>query len=368
MANPRLSEELANSIREELLTGKTHRTVAKKLGVGVGTVSNIRKQMQEGNKEIVQLYGDALAEITRLKTELSVFTDMKNYAEYFQPVDIKPKHGSRGEATAVICVNDWHFEEEVLKEAVNGVNEFNLNIARNRAKIFWSSAASLIDMCRSRSIIQTIVVNILGDLVSGFLHDDLTATNTLTPAEATQEVFDQLVSGLEFLQKETKAKLIVPCVCGNHGRFTKRSWNKKRVGTSFEGLLYGIIARWFTAKQNKNIQIVLPQGAMTYITVYDKTIRLLHGDDIRYYGGIGGVHIPLRKAIDTWNTFKRADYNYLGHWHTDLSGEDYRLSGSLIGYNEYSIKIKARYQKPSQAFEIIHPKYGITARFPIVVK
>ena len=41
------------------------------------------------------------------------------------------------------------------------------------------------------------------------------------------------------------------------------------------------------------------------------------------------------------------------------------VSGSLIGYNEYSIRLKCRFQKPSQAFEIIHPKYGQTAPFSI---
>jgi hypothetical protein len=44
------------------------------------------------------------------------------------------------------------------------------------------------------------------------------------------------------------------------------------------------------------------------------------------------------------------------------------MVGSLIGFNEYAIKIKARFQKPSQAFEIIHPRYGATARFPIVLE
>jgi hypothetical protein len=379
MANPRLSEQKRRAIEAELAAGATNKEVAKKLKVAMGTVSNVRNGLINDDVELVRVkgqaaevrakYRDALKEVDRLNQELSYFTTVADFARHFRPADIKPKFGGKGEATAVVCCNDWHFEERVDKAAVNGVNEFNLQIAKRRSERFWATAASLVDMCRSKSHIDTVVVNMLGDLITGFIHDELVATNELAPGDAILAVFDCLVSGLEFLKKETRAKeIIVPCICGNHGRFTKWKWTKKAVGTSFEGILYNLLARWFEARKDKVIRFVLPQGDMTYIKIYDKVIRVTHGDNIRFCGGIGGVHIPLRKALDAWNTCKRADYNYLAHWHTDLTGEDYRISGSLIGFNEYSIKIKARFQKPSQAFELQHPRYGATARFPIILE
>jgi hypothetical protein len=377
MATPRLSKSKRIEIERELKMGKSHRQIAKDLNVAIGTVSNVRNGLFDSEVEMNRLkmqvrqaereYDDAVKEIGQLKKELALFTSASDYARHFQPINIQPKHGGKGEATAVVCVNDWHFEERVSSEAVNGVNEFNLDIAAKRSKQLWETAASLVDMCRSRSVIQTVIVNILGDLITGYIHDELIATNELAPSQALLRVFDQLVSGLDYLQKETKAEILVPCVCGNHGRFTKKRWAKQGPGVSFENILYNIMARWFEAKKNSKIRFLLPQGDMTYYKIYDKNIRITHGDNIRYAGGIGGVHIPLRKAVDVWNTQVRADYNYFGHWHTDLTGEDYRISGSLIGFNEYSIKIKARYQKPSQAFELQHPRYGATARFPIIL-
>lgn len=380
MATPRLSEKKRKAIERELAKGKTNSQIAKALSVSTGTVSNIRNgavvnsaldalRAKHREADIRGRYLEAVKEVQRLRHELDLFTTVSDMARHFKPVNIKPKQGGKGEATAIICVNDWHVEEDVNKEAVNGVNEYNLDISKRRARKFWQSAASLVDMCRSRSKIDTILVPILGDLITGWIHDEFIPTNHLTPPQALLFVFDELISGLDFLLRETKAKeIIVPCVCGNHGRFTKKKWTKQAVGTSYEGLLYNLIARWFEARKTKNIRFVLPQGDMTYIKVYDKIIRITHGDNIRYAGGVGGVHIPLRKAIDVWNTQVRADYNLLAHWHTDLTGEDYRMSGSLIGYNEYAIKIKARFQKPSQAFEIQHPRYGATARFPIILE
>lgn len=379
MANPKLSDVKRMAIEAEITAGGTNRGIAKKLGVATGTVSNVRNGLIKSESELIRtkkelkeckvFYKDALDEVIRLRDELRLFATVDRLSRHYEPVNIRPKFGGKGEATAIINVNDWHFEERIKKEAVNGVNEFNIKIAKARSKKLWQSAVSLVDMCRSRSAIQTIVVNILGDLITGYIHDELVATNEVPPGEAIMAVFECLTSGLEFLKRETKAKeIIVPCVCGNHGRFTKRKWSKLGPGTSFEGMLYNMLARWFEAKNDKVIRFVLPQGDMTYITLYDKVVRITHGDNIRYYGGIGGVHIPLRKALDVWNTYKQADYNYLGHWHSDLTGEDYRISGSLIGFSEYSLRIKARYQKPSQAFELQHPRYGATARFPIILE
>lgn len=379
MANPKLSEDVKEKVRVAIREGLSARQIIKKLGVSAGTISNVRQgnlnmevEMQRAKqKEVIatRKYRDALKEIQRLQADLETFAPLSDMIRQHRPVNIKAKSGGRGEAVAVINAGDWHFEERVDSAAVNGVNEYNLDIARERAHRFWASAASLVDMCRSRSRIDTLVVNILGDLMNGWIHEPYVATNELTPTEAVLEVFTQLISGLDFLQKETKAKeIIVPCICGNHGRFTKLKWSKLGPGTSYEGLLYNLIARWHKAKRNKVIRFILPQGDMTYITVYDRVIRVTHGDNIQYAGGIGGVHVPLRKAIDIWNTQIRADYNYVGHWHSDMAGEDYRISGSLVGYNEFSIKIKARFRPASQAFELQHPKYGATARFPIIVQ
>lgn len=378
MATPKLSTVMRILIEQALAKGLSNKAVAKKTGTSMGTVSNVRNGMLAGDIELQKLqqraadsgrkYKDAMNEIVRLNNELTLFTAATDHTRYFRPVIIKPKRGGKGEATAMVSVTDWHFEETVDLAAVNGVNEFNLEIAQKRIARLWQSIAGIIDMCRSKSKIDTLVLMLLGDLVNGWIHEEFLVTNSLTPPEATLHVFDALVPGLKFLLKETGVKeILVPCICGNHGRITKRKMSKKSAETTYDWLIYQLLARWFEAQGETRIRFILPQGDMTYITVYDKVIRLMHGDNIRYQGGIGGVHIPLRKALDRWNTCKRADYNYIGHWHTNLSGEDYRMSGSLIGYNEFCIRIKAQFQLPSQAFELQHPRYGATGAFPLIV-
>jgi hypothetical protein len=378
MANPQVSPKMVEEIEKLLADGKTHAEIQRVTGASAGTISNVRtgkldaqlivQRAQRRESASNRRYKDALDEIDRLNRELTATAMIERHAADRKPVDILPKHGGRGEAVPVICANDWHLEERVDRAAVNGVNEFNLDVARQRVTRFWQTAASLVDMCKSRSRIDTIVLNLMGDFISGYLHDELAASNELTPAEAVLLVYDYLIDGIGFLLKETRVKrIIVPCVCGNHGRYTKKNWAKLGPGVNFEYLLYNMIDKWFRA-HTKKVEVVLPTGEMTYITVYGRTIRVMHGDSVRYAGGIGGVHIPLRKAIDVWNSQVRADYNYLGHWHSDMTGEDYRMSGSLIGYSEWSLRIKARYRKPSQAFELQHPRFGSTGNFPIILE
>jgi len=354
---------------------------AELLGVGGG---NIRRSIirlrrrargetlpQAGKTELAQLRADkqrAMAEVTVLQKELAFYTKMTDFTRHYRPVKIHPKGAKRGSATAVLNASDWHFEEEVKASAVNGVNEFNLVIAKMRVTEFFRSGAGLIDMCRSRSNIDTVVLNLLGDFITGWIHEELQVTNQLTPPAAVLAVFESLSSGIDFLLKEVKPKeLIVPCAAGNHGRFTKRRFTKLNVETNYDWLIYQLLARWFDAKNEKRIRFLFPQGDLIYYTVYDKTIRAMHGDSVQYGGGIGGVHIPLRKHLDRQNTTIRADWNYLGHFHQDIRGEDYRINGSLIGYNEYAVRKGLRYAPPSQSFELIHPKYGSTAPFPIIL-
>lgn len=380
MPTPKLPQGIRQKIIDLKAKGLTNTAIAKKLNVATGTVSNVINTSQvNADLEINNLknivrdskrqYRDAMKIIKNLRHELSLFVGFKEYAQSFKPINIRPKYGKKGEATAVICANDWHLEEEVDPAAVEGVNAYNKKIAERRIKRLWQAGASLVDMCRSRSKIDTIVVNVMGDLISGWIHDPLMVTNYCTPPEASLLAFDYLISGIDFLLKECKPKeLVVVFVTGNHSRMTKRKFTKISPKTTFEWIIYNMVVKMGIAKGWKNVRFKLPSGDINYFKVYNKLVRVTHGDNIRYRGGIGGVHIPLRKSLDRWNTAKRADYNYIAHWHTDLTGEDYRISGSAIGYSEFSMIIKAPFQRPTQAFEIIHPRYGPTARFPIILE
>ena len=81
---------------------------------------------------------------------------------------------------------------------------------------------------------------------------------------------------------------------------------------------------------------------------------------------MGGITIPVNKSIAQWDKVSAADFDIFGHWHTFLLGYPKWIScGSLMGYSEYSVEIKAEFQHPTQTFIAIDKAKGLTLAIPI---
>lgn len=74
-------------------------------------------------------YNQAVKSLAQMEREIEAHRSIK---PLHSPA-IKPLTKSAGaEATAVLVLSDWHYEEEVRKASVSGLNEFNLAIANRR--------------------------------------------------------------------------------------------------------------------------------------------------------------------------------------------------------------------------------------------
>jgi hypothetical protein len=314
-------------------------------------------------------YEEALRTIEELNHNIDQARQLEDLKQIIVPTKYEVHPADPGEAVAVAVASDWHIDEVVDGSAINYVNEFNLDIARKRVKKFFEFTLRLLNMCRTESKINTMVVAALGDFMSGWIHEELIASNSMTPPESIMEMFEMWCGGLTFLLEEGELEeLVFVGVTGNHSRITKRIHAKANPKKSYEWPLYEFLARWFSnTKYRDRIRFKLPTGYMNYLDIVGKKVRFHHGDGINYHGGVGGIHIPLRKAIAQWNKGNPVDLDVLGHWHTRETSRNYVINGSLIGFNEYAEKIKADFEPPTQSFFILHPKYGKTAEFPIVL-
>ena len=101
--------------------------------------------------------------------------------------------------------------------------------------------------------------------------------------------------------------------------------------------------------------------------LYGKVIRFHHGDNIKFQGGIGGLTIPVEKAIANWNRATPADLDVFGHWHQCQQNPKWCSNGSLIGYNAYALSIKAQFEPPQQTYFLFDHKRGRTITAPIIL-
>lgn len=268
----------------------------------------------------------------------------------------KPKH-ERSDATACAIASDWHIEEPVIKEAVHGLNEYNLDIAKFRAEQFFKRTLRLTEIFARESDIKTIYLAVLGDNFSGWIHEELVANNLLAPGDAARFWKSLFISGIQYLLDNSSFNILCDMLPGNHGRMTRQMHFSDPTGTSLETFAYHAIAGKFDG--NPRVELAVSDHAMRYRRFYEKfNMRLIHGYEIKYGGGVGGITIPVNKAIAQWDIAVRADLTLFGHFHQLIDGGNFIGNGSLIGYNTFAQAIKAKFEQPRQAFFLIDARNG----------
>ena len=319
-----------------------------------------RRRVQNEISYLKQRYDEAVDTIERQAKELSAVTEISDGLQTFL-IEPSTKSGT-SEATAVMCASDWHVEENVGGE-VSGLNTFNLEIARYRATRFFQKGLRLTNLLAQDIKIPTIVLPLLGDFITNDIHD--TDQNEVTPIFALIEAQNMIISGIEFLLSESNYNLVIPCHSGNHARTTQKTQFASENGHSLEYLMYLHLASYF--RDDPRVKFVIPEGMHSYVQIYDQTIRFHHGHAVKYGGGVGGIYIPVNKAIAQWNKGRHADLDVFGHFHQMRDGGNFICNGSLIGYNAFALSIKADYEVPKQALFLIDKKRGRTCTWPILV-
>jgi len=281
-----------------------------------------------------------------------------------QEMVIQPKLPSgQSESVAVMVGSDWHIEENVTLEASSGNNVFNLAEGKKRATKFFQGGHRLQRMFARDTNVTTHNQALLGDFVNNMIHDDARDTNNLLPADAIAYAEDLLISGIRFLLKETDLRDIkVVCHSGNHGRMTAKQRNgEAEAGNSLERYMYHHLQRVF--EDERRIEFQIAEGYHSFVHLFGGAfpIRFHHGHSIRYNGGVGGITIPVNKAINDWNKADNArnvKLDVFGHFHQYMDGGNFVCNGSLIGYNAFAVQIKASPERPTQSFFLVNKNHN----------
>ncbi len=298
---------------------------------------------------------EAIAYIEELEKEKEDLFLVKKTIQTFE-IQTKKVGEGKSEAVAFMVASDWHVEEPVVPAQVNDMNEYNLAISKARSEKFFQNGLRLIQIFQKDTKIKQLVMPLLGDFITNSIHEDLAESNLLLPGEAAWLAQQYLVSGIEFILKNSDLDILLVCHSGNHGRMTQKMHVSTEAGNSLEIYMYKNMAEYFS--KQPRVKFLVAEGLMSYVKVYDYTIRFLHGHSIKFNGGIGGITVPVRKAISQWNKIRKADLTVFGHFHQMFDGNDFLVNGSLIGYNNFALSIKADYEKPRQGFFLISNYQG----------
>jgi hypothetical protein len=315
-------------------------------------------------------YKEALVTIERQTAELEAAAAMDSQIDTFK---IEPAKKSKGanEATGFLIASDWHSEEIVRPETINWKNEHTPEIHARRAIQFFQKGAQLIQLVAAGVKIPHVVLALLGDFITNDIHDaDSAENNALLPIDAILNVQNELASGIEYLLAQfPHVTFTIPCHSGNHGRTTQKVRHGSEFGHSLEYFMYRNLEMYFAKHpQAHRVQFLVSKGYHSFLEVYGKKIRFHHGHGLLYQGGVGGLYVPVGKAIAQWNTAQWADLDVFGHYHQLKDGGDFLSNGSMIGFNAYAVSIKAKFEPPRQHMFIIDQKHGRTFNCPILLK
>jgi hypothetical protein len=219
-------------------------------------------------------YNDVLNELELNKTR-GKYIDIANKDTDKIKIE-KSRWDWKSESTAVLVGSDRHLEENIDKEQINWLNEFNLDIAEERAKSFFSNGLKLVDMLAPEERIREVVFALLWDFISGYIHDELKENNNLSPTQAILLFKRLVIAGIDHFLENSEYNMTVVTAFGNHSRTTDKkmisTWRKN----NFERMMYNIIADHY--RDEERVKFKIEKGYFNYLQIYDKLLRNHHWD------------------------------------------------------------------------------------------
>lgn len=265
----------------------------------------------------------------------------------------RTKEDLEGQAVPIIQWSDWHVGKRIDASVMNGLNEYNPEIAKSRALALFDNTLKMIDLHKKQNKITQGIVHLGGDVIEGYLREHSLRENWMTPIEEVTFGAELEITGLEALASSGMFKtLFVLMNRGNHSRLTKKMDSDDH-RMNYETLVHHMVTKHF--RNSKVLKFYMPESDIGYFDIMGKRIRFFHGHQIQYNGGLGGVTIPLRKATMNWDMSEHADYNMMGHFHQSYKPlANVMMNGSLCGYDPYARSVvKAQYQPPLQSMELL---------------
>ena len=169
-------------------------------------VNNIVKKEQERvNDRKLKILAQELLKVEKERDALLCLGNVETYK-----IAPREKSNGRSRAIAITLASDWHYEEPIKLSQTNGLNKFNTEIAKDRIENYFKVVSKLIEVHNKEYQIDDLVLALLGDFISGSIHDDLKEANDIQPTQAIWEVQNLIASGIEFLLNETGVNLIIP--------------------------------------------------------------------------------------------------------------------------------------------------------------
>lgn len=302
------------------------------------TLRMLRSQVKSVNERGFG-YDDFMTALTRfVETEklkpLVYYPTQIQKAKKLGPVPaVKPGHTE----IATLTLSDWHLTEVVRKADSNGINVYNTLIAANRLWAVVQKFKQIYQLQSAAFKFDKIWLPVLGDLISGSIHEEFISSNDATD-QCAQILGIRLLEMVILELKSHGIPIELDCYVGNHPRTTKKVPTKNIAHTNLEWLCYEVVKMLF--RDDKQVTVNVHTSQFGIVEQYGHKYMLEHGIDWKN-GKESDTESRLRDLLDD-PIYRKANGNQgasfdniiIGNLHTPKFLERTVVNGSLIGQNE----------------------------------
>ena len=275
----------------------------------------------------------------------------------------KQKRGLKPQ-TMVAPLTDTHVGDRVTYDQTTGINEYNIDIFNKRLYGWTEQLLLLYSYRRNIADVEELVIPMLGDMVSGDIHEELARTNIGNCMEQMLNGAFLISQALMKLSQHFR-KIRVAGVVGNHGRMTRKIPSKDKY-MDWDHMLY----QWIGAfcKDQKNIEFHIPKNFSTIIKVANRNVLIMHGDSISGGGSSAsftrmvGQMRGMQQQNRDWNGQQSFDDIMIGHFHRideyDIGTGALYICGTMKGSDEFTTNRLHVSSPPKHVITYWHPEHG----------
>jgi len=320
-----------------------------------------------------KLYEQAIKQTTREDLLVDV---MRRHTDPLKAQGIypkrKPSSNVRGKSSQVMVapLTDTHVGDNVSSEQMVGLNSYDLDLFNRRIWGWTNQVLNLAEYRRNICDVEELVIPMLGDMISGDIHEELARTNIDNCMMQMMYGANIISQALMFLAPHFN-EIRVPCVIGNHGRMTRKIPSKDRY-MDWDYMMYQWIAAF--CREQTNIKFEIPKSFAHVFNVANRNILIMHGDSIAGGGATASIQraITSLRAVLQYKTQIIADADFevpsafddvlLGHFHRideiDIGTGSLHICGTTKGGDEFVFSRLHVITKPKHVVLYYHPEYG----------
>lgn len=299
-------------------------------------LSQMEEKIKELQKEKVK-YQDQKREYHNYLRADARFEHLKNTLfeivseNKYEPFDVSIIDNNTINHMVVQC-SDWHCG---IKEK-NNWNEISVDILKDRVENYTDTIIKLI----KRHEINTVHLEILGDMVNGLIHVTTRIFNEEDVISQVKTVSEMLCNMIYNISQNVN-HIKIYCCEGNHGRCVANAKDSLDV-ENFENLISWYLQAKLSDIKNVSFEKNIYDDSIIVYNFLNETIFAVHGHQDK----VGSVINDLSQMLKIFPT-----EIHMGHYHSYYEKEEHNVSvvvnGTLSGVDKYAKNIR-RTGKPTQ--------------------